>query len=161
MFVRKTMTTEATNIPRSEELRTIPLQDLIPQRAPFLMIDCLTGFNHVDTETELAIKEDNIFFADGTLSAFGLIENIAQTCAARIGYINLISNTPVKIGFIGAVRGMHIRRTPRAGEVLRTSITVKEEVFRMTLVDACIKSGDEILAEAEMKIALSELDAVD
>lgn len=144
-----------------KELRSIPLQDLIPQRAPFLMIDCLTGFDPVNTQTELAVREDNIFFCNGTLSASGLIENIAQTCAARMGYINLTSGEPVKLGFIGAVRGLQIFRTPKAGEVLQTTISVKEEVFRMTLVDAVVKSGDEILVSAEMKIALSETDAAD
>lgn len=145
----------------SEELRAIPLQDLIPQRAPFLMIDCLTGFDRINTETELTVREDNIFFTEGTLSASGLIENIAQTCAARMGYINMVSGEPVKLGFIGAVRNLNIHRTPRAGEVLRTTISVKEEVFRMTLVDAWVKVGDEVLVDAEMKIALSEIDATE
>lgn len=145
----------------SEELRAIPLQDLIPQRAPFLMIDCLTGFDRINTETELTVREDNIFFTEGTLSASGLIENIAQTCAARMGYINMVSGEPVKLGFIGAVRNLNIHRTPRAGEVLRTTISVKEEVFRMTLVDAWVKVGDEVLVDAEMKIALSEIDAAE
>lgn len=148
-------------IPTSEALRAIPLHDLIPQRAPFLMIDCLTAFDLTNTESELTVREDNIFFTAGILSASGLIENIAQTCAARIGYVNLMSGQPVKIGFIGAVRNLAIYRTPKAGEVLRTTIIVKEEVFRMTLVDAWVKVGDEVLVQAEMKIALSEMDAID
>lgn len=148
-------------IPTSQELRAIPLHDLIPQRAPFLMIDCLTGFDFVNTQSELTVRPDNLFFDGETLSASGLIENIAQTCAARIGYVNLMSGQPVKIGFIGAVRNLTIYRTPRAGEVLQTTITVKEEVFRMTLVDAWVRVGDEVLVSAEMKIALSEVDAED
>ena len=40
-----------------------------------------------------------------------------------------------------------------------TSIKVREEVFRMTLVDAQVRIGDEVVATAEMKIALSEVDA--
>lgn len=148
-------------IPTSQELRAIPLHDFIPQRAPFLMIDCLTGFDLVNTQSELTVRPDNLFFDGETLSASGLIENIAQTCAARIGYVNLMSGQPVKIGFIGAVRNLTIHRTPRAGEVLQTTITVKEEVFRMTLVDAWVRVGDEVLVSAEMKIALSEVDAED
>lgn len=146
-------------VPTSEELRVIPLNELIPQRHPFIMIDCLTGFDRINTSTELTVREDNIFYEEGGLSASGLIENIAQTCAARMGYINLTSGQPVKLGFIGSVRNLVVHRTPVAGEVLKTSVKVREEVFSMTLVDAEVRSGDELLVEAEMKIALSSIDA--
>ena len=43
--------------------------------------------------------------------------------------------------------------------MLRTTVTVREEVFRMTLVDADIRVGDEVIATTSMKIALSETDA--
>ena len=33
------------------------------------------------------------------------------------------------------------------------------QIFRMMLVDAVVRSGDEVLATARMKIALSETDA--
>ena len=36
-----------------------------------------------------------------------------------------------------------------------------EEVFKMTLVNASIKSGDEVIVKAEMKIALSDIDSVE
>lgn len=144
-----------------QDLRAIPLDRLLPQRAPFLMIDRLVAFDPVVTATELEVRADNLFVGDGRLSACGLIENIAQTCAARMGYINLVSGRPVVLGFIGAVRGLNIHRTPALGETLRTSITVREEVFQMTLVDAEVCSGNERIADAEMKIALSDIRAQD
>lgn len=145
--------------PSNMELSTILINKLIPQRAPFLMVDGLISFDQISTSTEFTVKENNIFYDEGHLSAPGLIENIAQTCAARMGFINLNSGEPVKLGFIGAIRNLIIHRTPIAGEILRTLIIVKEEVFSMTLVDAWIKVGDEVLVEAEMKIALSNINA--
>lgn len=142
-----------------DELCVIPVQELIPQRAPFLMIDKLKEFDSYRTTTEFTVKEDNIFFEDKSLSAVGLIENIAQTCAARMGYINRISGEPVKLGLIGAVRNMMVKRTPIANEKLNTTITIMEEIFNMTLVHARIESKGELLAEAEMKIALSGINA--
>lgn len=143
------------------KLEDIALSELLPQRAPFLMIDCLTHCDPVVTTTRLEVRADNIFCDDGVLSASGLVENIAQTCAARMGYINLTSGEPVKLGFIGAVRNLQIHRLPHVGDVLATTITVKEEVFQMTLVDAEVRLGSEVLVSAEMKIALSEIDAQD
>lgn len=141
------------------ELRDIPVLSLIPQRPPFVMVDCLVYFDPLRTTTELEVRADNLFFEQGRLSASGLIENIAQTCAVRMGYINLLAGAAVKLGFIGAIRDLQIRRTPGLGEKLTTTIEVKEEIFQMTLVEARVKSEDEILVTAGMKIALSDIDS--
>ena len=142
-----------------QNLREIPVAELLPQRPPFVMVDCLTAYNPEVTVTELTVRGDNLFVSDGFLSASGLIENIAQTCAARMGYINRMNRQSVKLGFIGAIRNLEIHRLPSVGERLSTSIRVSEEVFGMTLVDAAVESDGVLLVEAEMKIALSDIDA--
>lgn len=141
------------------DISSINVLDLIPQRPPFIMIDCLTHFDPVITSSRFTVRGNNLFFSEGRLLASGLIENIAQTCAARIGYINRLSNEVIKLGFIGAVRNLKIYKTPLAGDTIYTTITVKEEVFQMTLVDAVVKLNDETIAEAEMKIALSDIES--
>lgn len=133
--------------------------ELIPQRPPFVMIDRLSHIDPVVATSELEVRGDNLFVEGGRLTAPGMIENVAQTCAARIGYMNNVSAAPIKLGFIGAIRNLRIHRTARVGELLHTTITVKEEIFQMTLVDAETKSGDETILSAEMKIALSDIDA--
>ena len=141
------------------DISSVNVLDLIPQRPPFIMIDCLTHFDPVITSSRFTVRDNNLFFSEGRLLASGLIENIAQTCAARIGYINRLSNEVIKLGFIGAVRYLKIYKTPLAGDTIYTTITVKEEVFQMTLVDAVVKLNDETIAEAEMKIALSDIES--
>lgn len=141
------------------DISSVNILDLIPQRPPFIMIDCLTHFDPVLTSSRFTVRDNNLFFSEGRLLASGLIENIAQTCAARIGYINRLSNEVIKLGFIGAVRNLKIYKTPLAGDTIYTTITVKEEVFQMTLVDAVVKLNDETIAEAEMKIALSDIES--
>lgn len=141
------------------DISSVNVLDLIPQRPPFIMIDCLTHFDRVITSSRFTVRDNNLFFSEGRLLASGLIENIAQTCAARIGYINRLSNEVIKLGFIGAVRNLKIYKTPLAGDTIYTTITVKEEVFQMTLVDAVVKLNDETIAEAEMKIALSDIES--
>lgn len=140
-------------------MRKINVLELIPQRAPFVMIDRMVQFDWTSNTTELTVREDNIFYENGHLTSSGLIENIAQTCAARIGYINKLRNRAVQLGFIGGIRDLNIIRTPQEGETITTFIQVKEEVFKMTLVDAEVKVNDETIATAEMKIALSDIEA--
>ena len=136
----------------------IPLGELIPQRPPFVMIDKLVSCDMVVTVTELEVCEDNIFVADGRFTAEGLMENIAQTCAGRMGYINLSKGEKVKIGVIGAVNSFDIFQTPKVGERIVTTIEVVEELFQITLVKAFVRCGDETIAQANMKIALMDRD---
>jgi len=142
------------------DLSEINILELLPQQQPFIMVDRILHIDDAKTITELTIRKNNLFFDDGRLSASGLIENIAQTCAARIGYYNkYVLRKSVNIGYIGAIRNLIIERTPSEAETITTQIEIMEEVFKMTLVQAIIKSKDEILVTAEMKIALSEIDS--
>lgn len=143
------------------EIKDIPLNELIPQRPPFVMIDRLMSSDAVYSVTELEVRSDNIFVENERLTASGLIENIAQTCAARIGYINLSSGQPVKIGVIGSISNLNVARTPRVGEKLTTTIQLLEEVFNVTMVLASIKVGEEEIVSANMKIALTDIDSKD
>ena len=142
-------------------IQDIPLNELIPQRPPFVMIDRLVSSDAVFSVTELEVRPDNLFVDNGRMTAAGLVENIAQTCAARIGYINLNSGEAVKIGVIGSISNLNIARTPKVGEHLVTTIKLLEEVFQVTLVEAIVKSDDEVLAQCNMKIALTDMDSKD
>lgn len=133
------------------------MHELLPQQEPFVMISRLTHFDEVTTKTETDIQAENIFVEDGRFSASGLIENIAQTCAARIGYVNkYILKKGIQIGFIGAVRNLEVTALPQVGETIVTSVDVKEEVFGMTLAEAVVTQGDRTLVTTEIKIAIRE-----
>lgn len=135
----------------------IDIHGLLPQQEPFVMIGQLLHFDMERTVTSLTVSQANIFTEEGVFTEAGIIENIAQTCAARIGYINkYILKKEIQIGFIGAVRKLKIHRLPKVGETVITSIITLEEVFGMTLVSATSKIGKDVIAEGEMKIAVSE-----
>ena len=118
----------------------------------------LLHYDEVVTATRFVIEADNIFCRNGVLSASGLIENIAQTCAARIGYINkYILHKDVNIGFIGAVRNLEIHDLPKVGQTIETRIEVLSSTFGLTLAHGEVRLTDgTLLADGEMKIALSE-----
>lgn len=130
--------------------------ELIPQRPPFVMVDSLLYCDLGVTRTQLEIREDNIFNDRGRLSTAGICENIAQTCAARLGYLSLASGQAVKLGYIGAISNMQVTRTPQTGDTIVTEINVLQEVFNITLVHAVVKFGDEVIAETDLKIALGD-----
>ena len=135
----------------------VSIQAIIPQRPPMLMVDQLLSYEDTVSEATLTVRPDNIFLS-GTLQAAGLVEHIAQTCAARIGYYNkYILHRPIVIGYIGAIPRLDIFRQPGVGEELTTRIEVLAEAFGLTLVHATVRTRQgELLVEGEMKIALSE-----
>lgn len=135
-------------------IENVSVMELLPQRPPFVMIDRLLSCDEVITTTQLEVCDEIIFVSGGHLSAEGLVENVAQTCAVRIGYLN----DSVRLGVIGAVSNFEVIRTPRVGEQITTTINVLEEMFNITLVKAVVKFGDEILAQANMKIAMMDMD---
>lgn len=143
--------------PDGEQLAAIDIHELLPQQEPFVMVGRLVGFGERFTETETEILPGNIFVDDGQMSASGLIENIAQTCAARIGYVNkYILKKGVQIGFIGAIRNLEVKALPKVGDVIQTRMEVVEEVFGMTLANATVMRGTQLIAQTEMKIAVKE-----
>lgn len=138
-----------------ELIRSIDIHTVLPQQEPFVMIGCMTHFEMTTSTTETLIREDNIFVDDGCFSASGMMENIAQTCAARVGYYNkYILHKDVQVGFIGAVRNYDIRALARVGQTITTKVDILEEVFGMTLANAEVRCGDELLATAEIKLSV-------
>ena len=136
----------------------INILELLPQRPPFVMVDKLIYYDDITTETTLTLRHDNFFLENETLSESGVIENIAQTCAARMGYINkYILKNPVKIGFIGSIKNMLIEELPKVGDVLKTTIEVINEVFAVTLVNAKVEVADKLIAAGEMKISITDM----
>lgn len=141
--------------PSEAQLRQIDIHELLPQQEPFVMIGKLIHFDQTLTVTETLVQEENIFVDGGQFSAAGLMENIAQTCAARIGYANkYILKKDIQLGFIGAVRNFEVKALPKVGDTLVTRVEVKEEIFGMTLAYATIECDDEVLVSTEMKIAI-------
>ena len=138
------------------EFENVDVHTLLPQQEPFVMIDRLVHYDPVRTVTSLEVRADNIFVDNGHRSGSGINENIAQTCAARMGYISRSSGERVRIGVIGAITGFSVSRTPLTGEVLTTTIDVVQEVFQVTLVHATVRVGDELIAETDLKIALQD-----
>lgn len=137
----------------------INVQDLLPQKPPFVMVDKLLLSDDSVSVTELEIREDNVFYGDGCLLPAGLVENIAQTCAAGIGYRNMNQTGSIKIGVIGAASNLEIKRLPRKGERITTTAKYVEEVFQMIMFDAVVKCGEEELATVTLKTALTNIDA--
>lgn len=130
--------------------------DLIPQRAPIVMVDEFLGIDNNVSRTRFTVKEENIFVDDNQLSECGLIEHIAQSAAARVGFIFKSKQQPIPIGYIGSVNNFELNKLPQVGDDISTTIEIIQEVFNITLIKACCCIGDEEIASCKMKIFLEQ-----
>ncbi len=128
------------------------IADYLPQKSPMIMIDCLYVCDGLDTTAGFRIRPDNIFVKDGVFTEPGIVENIAQTAAARGGYeVKKHGATPL-LGFIGAVKDLKIYFHPPVGAEIITEVSKKNEVFSVTLISGRTTCNGKLVAECEMKI---------
>ena len=132
------------------------LKEYIPQRAPLVMIDTLEEATENLMESNLLIKPDNIFVENNQLREPGIIENIAQTAAAGLGFMQKSQNIPVALGFIAAIRNLKINVLPNAGQTLRTTVEVVNKVFDITIIKGSVHTVNELIAECEMRIFIQK-----
>ncbi len=132
----------------------IPVAPFIPQRPPFVLVDNLLSCDEETVATDFYIAPDHILVEDGLFTAAGLIENIAQTCATRIGWLN--QTQPVRIGVIGAVNNFEYDMLPPAGKTIQTTVTVESSVFEAIIVNAEITCEGQPVAHCKMKVFVME-----
>lgn len=129
---------------------------IIPQREPIMMIDKFLGIQDGVSYSALTISPANLFYENGYLNESGLIEHIAQSAAARVGYLCREADRPVPLGFIGSVDKMKIDRLPSAGDEIKTEIRIIQEVFQVSLIQAQVVLDQEVIATCRMKIVLEK-----
>lgn len=118
------------------------------------MVNKLMHFDMQTTTTQTRVDNLSMFTDEGTLSATGLIENMAQTCAARIGYINkYILKRDVQPGVIAAIKNMKVHALPQVSDTITTTVSIAEEVFGMSLLNVEVKNAEgRLIAIAELKM---------
>lgn len=130
--------------------------ELIPQRAPIVMVDGFLGMEGERSFTTLTVDRKNMFCADDCLQEPGVIEHIAQSAAARLGFICRKENRPVPLGYIGAVTKLTLYRLPVIGEELQTEVRSEQEIMGLHLISARVVIEGELIAECMMKIFIQK-----
>lgn len=135
----------------------IPAQELLPQQPPFRFVDALVHFDETSARTRFRVPADTPLVVEGLFLSTGLLEHMAQSSAARVGYISrYLLHEPVRIGYLGQIKNYRVTRFPRVGETLETTVVLVLEMGGINLSDITVRCGDEVLATAQLKTALKE-----
>src|SRR5882724_8701162 len=90
----------------------------IPQRDPFIAIHDILQATDEFAETQYEVLPDSIFVTNNLFREPGLIENIAQTAAAQMGYACKKKGLPVPLGYIASIKNLNVHSLPPIGAVL-------------------------------------------
>ncbi len=140
--------------PQEDPLETNPLE-LIPQRPPMVLVDRFEGIDAEGVSTTgYTVVPAGLFVAGGRMSECGIIEHMAQSAAARIGWCCRAEGRPVPVGFIGAVSRLELHDLPRTGVHLRTRLRIVQEIGPLSLAEVRTEADGRPLAEGNLKIYL-------
>jgi predicted hotdog family 3-hydroxylacyl-ACP dehydratase len=140
------------------ELAPQSILELIPQAPPFVMVGQLTYADELITRSTFTIAADNSMVANGFFTEGGLLENIAQTAAARVGYIAKTENKPIAGGYIGAVKDFEVFFLPAVGNDIVTEIKIENQIFNVSVITGQVWCNNELAARCEMKVFLNAAD---
>jgi predicted hotdog family 3-hydroxylacyl-ACP dehydratase len=125
---------------------------LIPQKPPFVLISKLLQVDNKRCITSFTCTADHVLCDKGKLTVAGLIENIAQTCAAKVGYEYSLKGKKYPIGFIGDLKDFTCSVLPAAGEEMKTNIEIEHEIFDVTVIKGVVLLNDKEIAHCKMKV---------
>ncbi len=130
--------------------------DLIPQRPPIVMVDEFVGMDGNVSHTRLTIRRDNLFVESNLFSEGGIIEHMAQSAAARVGYVCRKEGKEVSVGYIASINDFSLATSPSIGDVLETQVTVLHEAMNISLIQAVTSVGGNRVASCRMKVFVRE-----
>jgi predicted hotdog family 3-hydroxylacyl-ACP dehydratase len=130
------------------------IADLLPQKAPFIMVGELLYADDTTTRTRFLVPSGNPLITDGRYTEGGLLENIAQTVAAGAGYMALREGRSVAPGHIVSVSRFNVARLPLVGDELFTEIVIRTRIPDIIVISGRVTCNSVEIVTCEMKILI-------
>ncbi|MCV9929606.1 hypothetical protein OIU83_18235 [Flavobacterium sp. LS1R49] len=132
------------------------VENLLPQKFPFVMVDKMFSFDETSLVSGLKIQSENIFSENGTFLEAGLIEHMAQSVALHTGYAFFLKQEKAPTGYIGSIKQIDIKKLPNVNDEIQSTITILQEFAGITLVDIVTTLNNEEIASGQMKTVLAK-----
>lgn len=132
------------------------VENLLPQKFPFVMVDAMHSYTETSLVSGLKIQSDNIFAVENTFLEAGLIEHMAQSVALHTGYQFFLKNEIAPTGYIGSIKEIEIKKLPKVNDNIQSEVTILQEFAGITLVDIVTTLNNEEIARGQMKTVLAK-----
>lgn len=134
------------------------IEELIPQRSPILMVDSLDGVEGRTGRASFVVREGSFLVDGNLLTEAGLIEHMAQAALALCSHLCLERGASApQVGYLGEVKKFRCYRRPRVGEMLRTLVTLGDEIGGIMLVEGVTYVKEELVSETHLKITVGNM----
>lgn len=132
------------------------VENLLPQKFPFVMVDRMFSYSETSLIAGLKIQNNNIFLEEDIFLEAGLIEHMAQSVALHTGYQFFLKNEIAPTGYIGSIKEIQIKKLPKINDTIQSTITILQEFAGITLVDIVTFLNNEEIANGQMKTVLAK-----
>lgn len=132
------------------------VENLIPQKFPFVMVDRMFSYSDTALVSGLKIQDSNIFSEENIFLEAGLIEHMAQSVALHTGYQFFLKNETAPTGYIGSIKDIQIKKLPKINDIIQSNVNILQEFAGVTLVDIVTFLNDEEIASGQMKTVLAK-----
>lgn len=134
----------------------IDARRLLPHAGPMCCIDRLLRSSKRDACAEVALASGHSLLRGGELDPAGYVELAAQTAGAMQGYDRLIQGLPPAFGYLVGVQDFVIHGVARLDDCLHVQVAIDAELGEVTILNASVRRGDELLAEGRLKVYVPE-----
>lgn len=134
---------------------SVALDQLIPHRAPMQWIDALTGCTETTATATACFQADDFAVAGGKIIETALVECIAQTVAAALGWraqSRTEKSGAAAGGMLVAVSNFKIQSRPPAGKILHIEIREQKRLGAMQLIAGSISCEGQLVASGELSL---------
>ena len=132
------------------------VQNLLPQKFPFVMVDAIHSYSETSLVSGLKIQSENIFVSNSGFLEAGLIEHMAQSVALHTGYQFFLKNETAPTGYIGSIKEIEIKKLPKVNDTIESAVTILQEFAGITLVNIVTTLNNEEIANGQMKTVLAK-----
>ena len=137
----------------SSPLFPVPIEQLLPQRPPMLLLDRLLSCTATEGVAEALVTPGNLFrLPDDRIHAAALFELMAQAYAAVQGFQNTLAGKPVSIGYLAGITRAAVLDVARVGDRLLVTVRQTALVPPFVRAEARIERNGETLAEGELTL---------
>ncbi len=130
------------------------MQDLLPHQGAAVLLDSVLDASQTSLTAQVAIRPGMPFHGDRGVPAHVGIEYMAQACGAFSGLRARRAGEPPRMGFLLGTRRYQANRDWFVdGEQLGVTVTLVYRDDNLGLFDCVIRSGNDVLARAQLVVA--------
>lgn len=137
------------------------IEAYIPQQYPFALVDTLYHCQPGEAWAGLRVSPDNLLVQDGYLSEAGILESMAQAVALKAGYEAQDQAAPARVGFIAALKQVHLYALVPVGTTLVTHVRIVLQALDVLVVQTTSGYDTTLVADGEMRLFLEPEPALD